>query len=101
MTPRARRSESITLPPGNHPGLVRYKDEKDFPTTSEKQRDSDSDDFSESDFPTTSEKQRDSGSDDFSESDLGFNSSHSDDDNDSYDDRTSNSNSVSTKPHGR
>ncbi|KAM0175680.1 hypothetical protein ACHAPC_009552 [Botrytis cinerea] len=27
MSPRARRSESITLPPGNHPGLVRYKDE--------------------------------------------------------------------------
>jgi hypothetical protein len=87
MYPRARRSESITLPPGNHPGLVRYKDEKDFLTTSEKQRDLDSDGFSDSD--------------DFSESDLGFNSSHSDDDNDSYDDRTSNPNSVSTKPHGR
>ena len=28
MTPRARRSESITLPPGNHPGLIRYNDEK-------------------------------------------------------------------------
>jgi hypothetical protein len=30
MSPRARRSESITLPPGdkNHPGLIRYQDEK-------------------------------------------------------------------------
>ena len=28
MSPRARRSESITLPPGNHPGLIRYNDEK-------------------------------------------------------------------------
>lgn len=30
MSPRARRSESITLPPGNHPGLIRYKDDKVF-----------------------------------------------------------------------
>lgn len=37
MSPRARRSESITLPPGNHPGLVRYKDEvqADAPETFE------------------------------------------------------------------
>lgn len=50
MSPRARRSESITLPPGNHPGLIRYKDDKDFFTSSEKHIDSDSDDFSESDL---------------------------------------------------
>jgi len=30
MSPRARRSESITLPPGNHPGLIRYNDEKSY-----------------------------------------------------------------------
>ncbi|RQM05194.1 hypothetical protein DH86_00004022 [Scytalidium sp. 3C] len=30
MHPRPRRSESITTPPGNHPGLVRYMDEKAF-----------------------------------------------------------------------
>ncbi|KAH7389177.1 nucleotide-diphospho-sugar transferase [Cadophora sp. MPI-SDFR-AT-0126] len=30
MSPRGRRSESITLPPGNHPGLVRYNDGKMF-----------------------------------------------------------------------
>jgi hypothetical protein len=30
MSPRARRSESITLPRGNHPGLIRYKDDKVF-----------------------------------------------------------------------
>lgn len=28
MSPRARRSESVTLPPGNHPGLIRYNDDK-------------------------------------------------------------------------
>lgn len=27
MSPRARRSDSVTSPPPNHPGLVRYKDE--------------------------------------------------------------------------
>lgn len=36
MTPRPRRSESITLPPGNHPNLVRYKDEKSFVPSTEK-----------------------------------------------------------------
>jgi hypothetical protein len=30
MTPRPRRSESITLPPGNHPGLILYKDDKSY-----------------------------------------------------------------------
>ncbi|KAI6708825.1 hypothetical protein PZA11_005887 [Diplocarpon coronariae] len=30
MSPRGRRSESITSPPGNHPGLIRYNDEKSF-----------------------------------------------------------------------
>lgn len=50
MSPRARRSESITLPPGNHPGLIRYKDDKEFFTTSEKPIDSDSDYLSESDL---------------------------------------------------
>lgn len=28
MSPRARRSDSVTLPPGNQPGLIRYNDEK-------------------------------------------------------------------------
>jgi hypothetical protein len=36
MTPRARRSESITLPPGNHPCLVRYKDDKSYVPSTEK-----------------------------------------------------------------
>jgi hypothetical protein len=36
MTPRARRSESITLPPGNHPVLIRYKDDKSYTPSSEK-----------------------------------------------------------------
>ena len=30
MTPRPRRSESITLPPGNQPGLILYKDDKSY-----------------------------------------------------------------------
>lgn len=30
MTPRARRSESITLPPGNHPGLIQFNNDKSF-----------------------------------------------------------------------
>src|SRR5579859_4944600 len=38
MSPRARRSESITMPPGNHPGLIRYNDDKSF--TAEKLIDS-------------------------------------------------------------
>ncbi|KUJ08688.1 glycosyltransferase family 2 protein [Mollisia scopiformis] len=79
MSPRARRSESITLPPGNHPVLVRYKDEKDFFTTSEKQIDSDSDDFSESDL------------------DFGTDASY--DYNDSNDDTSSDSQAM--KPRGR
>jgi len=32
MSPRARRSESITSPPANQPGLVRYNDEKTYPS---------------------------------------------------------------------
>jgi len=35
MSPRARRSDSITLPPGHHPTLIRYNDEK-ISLTSEK-----------------------------------------------------------------
>ncbi|KAF8850374.1 hypothetical protein BDZ45DRAFT_195970 [Acephala macrosclerotiorum] len=83
MTRLARRSESIILPPGNHPGLVRYKDDKDF-------------------LPTF--KHIDPDNDDYSESDLGpSDSGSSNDDNDTYDDLTSNSssNSVSARPHGR
>ncbi|TAQ83659.1 hypothetical protein B7494_g8014 [Chlorociboria aeruginascens] len=34
MSPRARRSESITSPPGHHPGLIRYKDKSAFTPTS-------------------------------------------------------------------
>ncbi|KAI9047446.1 hypothetical protein LZ554_008165 [Drepanopeziza brunnea f. sp. 'monogermtubi'] len=30
MSRRGRRSESITMPPGNHPGLIRYNDEKPY-----------------------------------------------------------------------
>jgi hypothetical protein len=58
MSPRARRSESITLPPGNHPGLIRYKDDKTFPTSSEKAIDPD-DDQSESDLDCASDSSYD------------------------------------------
>lgn len=58
MSPRARRSESITLPPGNHPGLIRYNDDKTFPTTSEKLIDPD-DDQSESDLDAATDSSYD------------------------------------------
>lgn len=44
MCPRGRRSESITLPAGNHPGLPRYIDEKSLILTSEEDSYLDSDD---------------------------------------------------------
>jgi hypothetical protein len=50
MSPRARRSESITLPPGDHPGLIRYQDENTSLSSSEKSCDSDSEAASESDL---------------------------------------------------
>jgi hypothetical protein len=81
MSPRARRSESITLPPGNHPGLIRYKDEKNFNLEKEQHVDV--------------ALQND---DDPSESDLGFASDDSYDDNDSDD---SNPNSPVIEPLGR
>jgi hypothetical protein len=52
MSPRARRSESITLPAGHHPVLIRYRDEKDLVLSSEKEIDMDvdsDDDDNESD----------------------------------------------------
>lgn len=83
MSPRARRSESITLPPGNHPGLIRYNDDKPF--TTEKIAVFETDD-SKSDGQT--------------ESDLDAVSDDSYDPNDSND---SSSNSVSgmVETHGR
>jgi hypothetical protein len=81
MSPRARRSESITLPPGNHPGLIRYNDDKTFSTSSEKVDDP-GDEI-----------------DDQSESDLDCVSDSSYDVNDSNDNSTSNS--MVVEPHGR
>lgn len=82
MSPRARRSESVTLPPGNHPVLIRYKDDKDFFTVSEKQIDSDVDsgEFSESELDSAPDASYD------------YNESN-------YDNSTSYS--VATRPHGR
>jgi hypothetical protein len=82
MSPRARRSESITLPPGNHPGLIRYNDDKSFPTTSEKVIDAE---------------------DDHSESDLDSATDSSYDVNDSNDDSNDDSNAslMVIEPHGR
>ena len=81
MSPRARRSESITLPPGNHPGLIRYNDDKTFSASSEKVDDS-GDEI-----------------DDQSESDLDCASDSSYDVNDSNDNSTSNS--IVVEPNGR
>lgn len=52
MSPRARRSESITLPPGNQPGLIRYND--DLAAASEKSIDAESYDGNESDTDSAS-----------------------------------------------
>jgi hypothetical protein len=61
MSPRARRSESITLPAGNHPVLVRYTDEKNLMISSEKHIDVDSDeDYDEDDSDTSSNTSYDS-----------------------------------------
>ncbi len=75
MCPRARRSESITLPPGNHPVLGRYNDDKSYTgtTTTEKPIDHYDDDENDSEYE---------------ESDLDGASD------DSYDNNDSNTNSV-------
>lgn len=86
MSPRARRSESITLPPGNYPNLIRYKDDKDYEyyTGSEKHIESvDDDDFSESDLDEATDP----------------NYSNNTTNNNSYESLTSLS--VATKPSGR
>lgn len=92
MSPRARRSESITLPPGNHPGLIRYNDDKPFPA--EKLAVFEADD-SKSDCKTESDTYSSA-----AESDLDAVSDDSYDPNDSND---SSSNSVSgmVETHGR
>lgn len=62
MSPRARRSESIVLPPGNHPDLVRYNDKKQLLTTTVTAVDpgSDMEDTpSESDLDAASDKNYD------------------------------------------
>jgi len=79
MSPRARRSESITLPPGNHPGLIRYNDDKTFSPSSEKHQDNDNVDEHDSDLDAASDTSNDC--------------------NDFYD--SSNSSSVVLEPHGR
>jgi hypothetical protein len=52
MSPRARRSESITLPPGNQPGLIRYND--DVAATTEKSKHAESKEI-ENDYDTISD----------------------------------------------
>ncbi|TVY14933.1 hypothetical protein LARI1_G008374 [Lachnellula arida] len=63
MSPRARRSESVTMPPGNHPGLIRYNDDKAYPSPekcdpSEKEVD-DNDAASESDLDAATDNSYD------------------------------------------
>ncbi len=87
MSPRGRRSESITLPPGNHPGLIRYNDKKSFP---------DEKIFSSDEKAAVSaiEIAVDSDSDSASDSDML--DAKTDDSDDSYDHDDSASNSSST-----
>ena len=71
MSPHARRSESITLPPGNQPGLIRYNDdvvsstEKLINTKSSEDTQSDSGSISDDyyDTPDTNDSMADSDSD--------------------------------------
>ena len=93
MSPRGRRSESITLPPGNHPGLVRYNDGKMFIL---------SPDEKEQIFVSTVERPISpdgSGSD--TDSDLLDARTDSSDDSYEHDDSSSNSSSMTTDPLGR
>ena len=87
MSPRARRSESITMPPGNHPGLIRYNDDKTY-TSPEKCE------------PSEKGVDDDDGA---SESNLDAATDHSYDANDSNDDSNDDSNTSSAKveAHGR
>ena len=57
MSPRARRSESITLPPGNQPGLIRYND--DIVAATEKLINTDSSDYTGSDSGSMSDDRYD------------------------------------------
>lgn len=77
MSPRARRSESITSPPASQRGLIRYEDEKTF----------------------TAAQHIIPNDDDLAESDLDAASDDSYDVNDSN--NTSKSNSFLIEPHGR
>ena len=68
MSPRARRSESITLPPGYHPGLIWYEDEKTILSETEKGIDVEAekdDDPSESDLDLATDDSDDDSQDDF------------------------------------
>ena len=67
MSPRARRSESITLPPGNQPGLIRYND--DLAADSEKTINAESYESLESDSDSTNNDLYDSNDTDGSDSD--------------------------------
>lgn len=63
MSPRARRSESVTMPPGNHPGLIRYNDDKSYTSSEKRDRSEkevdDNDDASESDLDTATDNSYD------------------------------------------
>ncbi|KAG9235954.1 nucleotide-diphospho-sugar transferase [Amylocarpus encephaloides] len=61
MSPRARRSESVTLPPGNHPVLIQYKDSKSF--VNEKHVDMNHASDDNGDHPSMSESELDAKSD--------------------------------------
>lgn len=93
MSPRGRRSESITLPPGNHPGLVRYNDGKMFILSADEK---------EQIYVSTVERAISpdgSGSD--TDSDLLDARTDSSDDSCEHDDSSSNSSSMVTDPLGR
>lgn len=91
MSPRGRRSESITLPPGNHPGLVRYNDGKMFICSPD-----------EKEHMIVSTVEMTANSDDsWSDSDGDLMEARTDSSDDSYDHDDSNSSSMVMVPLGR
>jgi hypothetical protein len=63
MSPRARRSESITSPPASHPGLIRYNDDKAFTAEKSSDCEADGESFGDDNDSVLSESALDSGSD--------------------------------------
>lgn len=99
MSPRGRRSESITMPPGNHPGLIRYNDEKTFVRSSSTDAKGFTTAYEKAVVATPDAGDTAVGSDDDSASDSDISDTHTDS-SDDFDD-SSNSSSMVMEARGR